>query len=312
MFDLSFIQKQVLFLHEYGVEDYEITGGEPGEHKQLEEICKFIKQVNPSAKVAVITNGSIFIRDIFGIADEVLISYHLSKKSSNYDKCIFPNGCTWDKVSKTVTKARSNNMIVRTNTVLGTFNLSCIESIVDDIIELSPDIVNFLPVNLFEQSYDMYKHIDYNMLRTCLKLAIDKISIALPNVLVLVRYMPFCCMEGYEQHILGHVQHVFDQFDWMPEVSGIEHLDKLDNSFLKQLGRCGSTSVQAALQARRQLYTKNHNCMKCKYYMMCDGVEKTSSHCLEKFIHPSSGKLESDPMKYIGNTILEKYKKLYF
>lgn len=187
-----------MFLHEYGVEDYEITGGEPGEHKQLEEICKFIKQVNPSAKVAVITNGSIFIRDIFGIADEVLISYHLSKKSSNYDKCIFPNGCTWDKVSKTVTKARSNNMIVRTNTVLGTFNLSCIESIVDDIIELSPDIVNFLPVNLFEQSHDMYKHIDYNMLRACLKLAIDKISIALPNVLVLVRYMPFCCMEGYE------------------------------------------------------------------------------------------------------------------
>ena len=52
--------------------------------------------------------------------------------------------------------------------------------------------------------------------------------------------------------------------------------------------------------------------MKCKYYMMCDGVEKTSSHCLEKFIHPSIGKLESDPMKYIGNTILEKYKKLYF
>ena len=45
MFSFEKIKKQIDFLNAYGVQDYEITGGEPGEHKQLEDICKYIKDI---------------------------------------------------------------------------------------------------------------------------------------------------------------------------------------------------------------------------------------------------------------------------
>ena len=311
MFSFEFIKKQVDFLHKYGVQDYELTGGEPGEHKQLEDICKYIKDNYPSSKLAVITNGSIFSRDIFSLVDEVLVSYHLSRSCKDYDKDMFPKGCTWSKVKAAVDKAREHKKIVRTNTVLGTFNLDDIMCIADDLAVLKPDIVNFLPVNLFEQSSNMSKYIDYSKLRQAVKAAIDKLESALPDAFVLVRYMPFCCMEGYEHHVLGHVQHAFDQFDWMPEMSGIEHLSKMDSSFLSKLGACGSTSVSSAFQTRNQLYEKTAACMKCKHYLICDGVEKTQSHSLVKYIQPSIGKLETDAMAYIGDSILRKYRSLY-
>ena len=311
MFSFEKIKKQIDFLNAYGVQDYEITGGEPGEHKQLEDICKYIKDIQQSSKIAVITNGSIFNRDIFNLIDEVLVSYHLSKNCRLYDKDIFPKGCTWSKVKATIDKARQFNKIVRTNTVLGTFNLDDAMSIADDLIELQPDIVNFLPVNLFEQSSNMHKYIDYNKLRDAVKHVINKIEVALSNSLVLVRYMPFCCMEGYESHLLGHVQHAYDQFDWMPEISGIEHISKMDNELLKKLGACGSTSISSAFQTRNQLYAKTADCMKCKHYLICDGVEKTSDNSLLKYIQPSIGKLEADAMKYIGDSILNKYRSLY-
>lgn len=105
---------------------------------------------------------------------------------------MFPLGCTWSKASRTVAAAREHGKIVRTNTVLGTFNIDDLPSIARDLAELQPDIINFLPVNLFEQSYSMKKYIDYSALRPKLKEAIDFLREHVPSALVLARYMPFC------------------------------------------------------------------------------------------------------------------------
>lgn len=135
-----------------------------------------------------------------------MISYHLDRKSIDYDRNIFPLGGTFDKVLKTVEKAHENSVVIRTNTVIGGFNLDVLDYIVDDIISyIRPKIVNFLPVNLFDESEKngMSGYIDYVRLRPTLKRNIDKLREKLPESLVFVRYMPFCDMEGYEQHIAG-------------------------------------------------------------------------------------------------------------
>lgn len=81
------------------------------------------------------------------------------------------------------------------------FNFDILDDIVDDIIEyIYPKIVNFLPVNLFDESEKngMSGYIDYVRLRPILKRNIDKLREKLPDSLVFTRYMPFCDMKGYE------------------------------------------------------------------------------------------------------------------
>jgi MoaA/NifB/PqqE/SkfB family radical SAM enzyme len=161
MFDFDYVKRQIDFEYEYGIRDFEITGGEPSEYDFLPEVCDYISNKDANTKIAVITNGGLWNKPIWNKIDEVLVSYHLSKSPSYVDKYMFPLGTTYDKVSKTVEYARLNDVLVRTNTVLGSFNLYDIENIVSDLISFKPRIINFLPVNLFDEAREMTSYIDY-------------------------------------------------------------------------------------------------------------------------------------------------------
>ena len=128
----------------------------------------------------------------------------------------------------------------------------------------------------------MSQFIDYRQLRPILKQNIDKIKNADPNILVCVRFMPFCDMEGYEQHILGTWQHIYDWFDWNPELCGsylIEYLNKFNTAeeILRYLGKYGSRSFERSYECIKFHYEKSKKCLNCKYYLICDGVEKTKN-----------------------------------
>lgn len=133
MFSLDFIKKQVDFLVAYGIREFEITGGEPSEHPQLKDICKCIKDTSPASKIAVITNGGLWKSDCWDHIDEVLLSYHLGRHASNYDASFFPLGSTYLKAAKTKDLAHKLGKLLRTNTVLGTFNLDALDSTLDDL-----------------------------------------------------------------------------------------------------------------------------------------------------------------------------------
>ena len=57
MLSLQEIKQQIDFKLEYGIQDFELTGGEPGEFKQLVDVCNYIHEKSPKSKIAVITNG---------------------------------------------------------------------------------------------------------------------------------------------------------------------------------------------------------------------------------------------------------------
>jgi molybdenum cofactor biosynthesis enzyme MoaA len=79
MFDFEQVKNQIDFEYEYGIRDFEITGGEPSESLILRDICKYIKEKDNTSKIAIITNGGLFNSDVWDLIDEVLISYHLSR-----------------------------------------------------------------------------------------------------------------------------------------------------------------------------------------------------------------------------------------
>jgi MoaA/NifB/PqqE/SkfB family radical SAM enzyme len=81
MFPLENIKRQIDFKLKYGIVDFEITGGEPGEFKSLVSVCKYIKSASPRSRIAVITNGSLVSQpECLEYVDEVLLSYHLSRR----------------------------------------------------------------------------------------------------------------------------------------------------------------------------------------------------------------------------------------
>lgn len=317
MLPLSEVQRQIDFKLKYGIRDFELTGGEPGEASDLASVCQYIKEKSPASKIAVITNGSLSSkREVFDLIDEVLVSYHLDKNSSDYDHSMFPHGSTWDKVQKTIELAREHDLLVRTNTVLGTFNLDHLDAILDDIIQLSPTIVNFLPVNIFDEAVQMSKFIDYQQLRPKLKSAIQILEEQLPASLVFVRYMPFCQMEGFEKHIVGHVQHIYDWFDWNVELGGDEIVHDLacftDTQLLERLGKYGSTAIESACQSRQLFYTKPKKCLACKYNLICDGIEKNVDvDLVGKFAVPAPGLTIKNPIEFFGCQTQLLYSDLY-
>ena len=135
--------------------------------RRLEELARDGKNGLP---------GSLWKSDCWNLIDEVLLSYHLGKNSTQYDGSMFPLGCTFEKAFKTQAKAHELGKLLRTNTVIGTFNLECLTQTVKDIISFKPAIVNFLPVNLFDEAGSMSKFIDYHRLRPKIKEAIDSIE----------------------------------------------------------------------------------------------------------------------------------------
>lgn len=312
MFSLDYIRKQIDFCLDYGIRDFEITGGEPSEHSELRNVCEYIKSRNMSSRIAVITNGGLWKSDVWDIIDEVLISYHISHMDGNIDRKMFPLGDTFDKVSRTVEKAKDHGKLLRFNTVVATFNMDGLDLITEDLVGFKPSIINFLPVNTFEQAGEMSKFIDYGKLRPILKRNVDFICENLPKCLVYVRYFPFCGMEGYERHIVGHLQHMYDWFDWNRELDGTTLLDLVDSGVNpRTLGAYGSTSLENVTKTRNQFYEKGEDCLRCRYYLICDGVEKTNDHSILKYTVPESGTIVKNPMEFIGNETERLYLKTH-
>lgn len=300
MFDFDVVRKQIDFEYDYGIREFEITGGEPSESKTLYRVCQYIKQKDKHTKIAIITNGGLWKSDVWDLIDEVLVSYHTCRDDFLLDKKIFPFGSTYNKVRKTVDLAHSLGKLVRTNTVCATFNMSYLDKIVDDLLSFKPVIINFLPVNLFDQARcEMDKYIDYAEFRPIIKQQLDKIN-SRSNCMTNIRYMPFCDMEGYEKHIVGHLQHIYDEHDWNRELDGVSILNMIENYniAMKNLGKYGSTSVNKAFELRDTFYEKDARCFTCKYQLICDGVEKTPDHRLLKDIIPSRGKIIKNCMQF--------------
>lgn len=289
MFDREKVIRQIDVELSYGIRDFEITGGEPSECRDLRFYCEYIKEKSPRSRIAIITNGGLCNSDVWDVIDEVLISYHSGRDP--VDKSVFPHGSTFDKVLKTAETARKHGVLLRTNTVAASFNLEKLDGITDDIASyIKPDIVNFLPVNLFDESgkYGMRRYIDYGGLRPVLKNSVDVLRNRLPKTLVFIRYMPYCGMTGYEKHLVGTMQHAYDWFDWNIELSGtnlLQLMDKYpaDGELLSEIRRRGAARFKNAAADRNFFYEKSNACLKCRYFIICDGMEKTPEHNLLKF-----------------------------
>ncbi|OGW55929.1 MAG: hypothetical protein A2Y81_10510 [Nitrospirae bacterium RBG_13_43_8] len=120
-------------------------------------------------------------------------------------------------------------------------------------------------------------------------------------------------MDGYERFVCNHRQVPYDLYEWVP---GVRTRLEVQNTVWRYLGIIGygftfggtfrkvfrlswpdliNESVTEAL--RKWFYVKNKDCRKCRFYELCDGVEKTyaKQFGLNKLI-PVKGKKIFDPV----------------
>jgi hypothetical protein len=76
-------------------------------------------------------------------------------------------------------------------------------------------------------------------------------------------------MEGYEEHIKNHYHHVYDMKDWNKAI----YNEQLDTSLSYTHSQKVDQSFAEAERIRLQSCFKTQDCLKCKYFFVCDGIE---------------------------------------
>lgn len=267
--DFEIIKKRAEKLYEYGIKQVDLSGGESSIHKDWFKILDYCN--NKFEHISTLTNGWAFSDENFLIKSknaglkEIMFSVH-GVDEDNHDQIVRRKGA-WNKIHKAIKNAHKHNLIVRVNCTIYQKNIEKLSAYADILKEINPLEVNFLTLNYWTNN-DNAEPIDYKHATDNIKQCIDNIKEHVKYINV--RYTPFCYMIGYEKYVCNQFQHIYDIFDWNKEIYSY-NLDTTINYTEKQ--KIDMAYEQASIE-RNKAYRKPIECLKCKFYNICDGVEK--------------------------------------
>lgn len=256
-------------LYNLGCRDFDLSGGEPTIHPDFIKIIEIIKKRN--CKVSTLTNGSTFnnleylkkAKDA-GL-DEILFSLH---SIGGIHNALVQKDGAYDRILKSIINAKSLDILTRINSIVTDGNLKYINKEFTEIIEfIKPYEVNFLPLNYFSDAKSLKYGLDYEKASIVFKEFIKHFenfevssSLGVSKMRINIRYYPLCYMEGFEKYVKGYYQHIFENLDW-----SLAFYEYKENTF-------ENLKEQAKIN-RIKNYRKTENCLKCKYFFICDGIE---------------------------------------
>jgi len=145
--------------------------------------------------------------------------------------------------------------------------------------------------------------------------AVDALKGAVPYVNV--RYVPFCFMQGYEEHVCAYPQKIYDPFEWSQRLLAmfqrhfledparfdrylLDVVEKHAGDLRHEPGCIPAEVADAAFVARnRRKYVKSEACAECRFHHICDGLERGYSAChgFEE-LNPLPGERITDPLEF--------------
>jgi radical SAM protein with 4Fe4S-binding SPASM domain len=276
------IKSRIDYLRECGIDDVDLSGGESSIHPNWFDILEYCKGFH----ISTLSNGYRFSDKSFmkksvdcGLK-EILFSLHGYDERS-HDELVGHIGA-YEKIIKSIENANDLGVIVRINCTISNHNYMYINSkYVDLINKLNPLEINFIPLNYWDDNGE-YEKIDYDIVSPYIKNAIDKLGIKYINV----RYIPYCFMVGYERYVCDYYQHIYDIYDWDMSLYDYDVDPTIYKNNKPQL------MYDAAKKNRLYSYYKKKECVKCKYFYICDGIEYDMN------IHPVKGDYIKDPVYY--------------
>jgi MoaA/NifB/PqqE/SkfB family radical SAM enzyme len=266
--EFDVIRQRIDYLVDCGITEVDLSGGESSIHKQWFDILDYCK--SKGLKISTLSNGYKFANKEFlqqskehGL-EEILFSVHGYDKDSH--NILVGHRKGFENIVQAIKNAHELGILVRINCTVTHKNYKNLPTqFVNLVNELKPFEVNFLTLNYWDDA-GVQDHIDYNEVTPYIHQAIDLLKDTVEKINV--RYTPYCFMKGYEQYVCNYYQHIYDIYDWNIAV----YDGTLDPAEYRKDNH--EALYDAAARKRNWTYYKKAECMKCKYYYICDGVEK--------------------------------------
>ena len=310
------IKKDLCYAYRHGIREVDFSGGEPTVHPQLPELISTAKEIGME-KVCIISNGwRLADRDYLhslkdaGL-DEILFSLH-GPNEEIHEQLTDTKG-SFARISKAFHNAAEEGVQIRTNTVVNRINFDHLIEVGEFVLKYNPIQVNFITINDWCYAKNLVEKLmlTYSEMSGPLQKVCDLLEPHVPAVNV--RYIPFCFMRGYERFVCDHRQVIYDPYEWVHRVrarleegtSLLRYLGKIGYGFFVAGGwKClfrGSVSDlldECVVEGlRKWFYVKGADCRKCRFFEICDGVERTysSEFRLDELI-PVTGERINNPV----------------
>lgn len=295
---LSEIKKQIDLAYNYGIKSIDFSGGESSVEPIWFDLLKYSK--DKFKYLSCLSHGGKFSDKEFLIKSkslglkEILFSLHGST-AAVHDKITQKEG-SFNNILKAISNANDLGILVRINCTISIDNYKYINT--NLIKELKPFQFNFIIVNYFsDNTISNTNRIDYKTITPYIHTYIDNLKDTIQYINV--RYVPFCFMEGYEKYVIDYMQLPYDLYDWniafyhnsiRLAINNKNYEEKLDDLW------------QAAKHHRIKSYNKPLECLKCKYFYICDGMEKS----LNEPIYPKIGEKITNPLYYCRDNMIKE------
>lgn len=317
--------KQVDIAKNMGARDVDFSGGEPTIMKEFLELVNYTKEKG-FRTICLITNGLRMSNYDYAkkVIDKGINDVLFSLEGYNdktHDSLTRVPG-SFKKINQAIENIKKLGVKCRINITVTKENYMHLEKFAKHILKYEPDAVNFIKFNPWDVALNKARELSpkYSEIAPHLKKAIDRLNSTVTKITV--RYMPYCFMEGYEKHICNCFHNGYDSDEWwIPKIQyKMETASKFNvrksvKRLLKNIpyilqlnwGAFSSFDNMVTNLVVKKLYVKAPQCKKCKYNLICDGIDKPYPKIYgTKEIIPVKGTKIRDFMLYRG-PYLEKY-----
>lgn len=265
------VKERIDYIHSYGITQIDLSGGESSVSPDWFKILDYCK--DKFERVSCLSHGGRFHDKKFlqqskdaGLK-EILFSLHGPTEEA-HDSITNRKG-SFKRILKAITNAKELGIMVRLNCTVYFKNIDLLREHYAELVNsIDPYQINFITLNYWSEHITLDFHNDpYDVMTTEIKACIDQIN---KGIEINVRYVPYCYMKGYEQYVCDEYQHIYDVRDWNKEV--FTYSVDVSKQYTEE-EKLQMAYAEAGKQ-RIRFYSKKFDCMKCKHYYICDGVEK--------------------------------------
>jgi MoaA/NifB/PqqE/SkfB family radical SAM enzyme len=264
---IDIIKKRADYLAAYGITQVDLSGGESSISPDWFEILDYCNE--RFEHVSCLSHGGKFANKEFLLESkehglkEVLFSLHGATEEV-HDAITNRKG-SFNRILQAIKNAQELDIVVRINCTVYYKNHSQLTTEYAELINsINPLEVNFITLNYWGDV--KIENVDYAHMTDGIKSCIDNLNPMIINV----RYVPYCYMKGYEKYVCDQFQHIYDIYDWNKEI----YNGTLDVSKHYTAEEKLKLAYKESAKQRERFYHKDPECVKCKYFYICDGIEK--------------------------------------
>ncbi|MEN7982577.1 MAG: radical SAM protein [Nanoarchaeota archaeon] len=321
------LKRQLRMAKENGALDVDFSGGESTIMPNFPELVAYAKKLG-FRTICLITNGlriskEDYLKKLIDMGlNDVLFSIE-GHNAETHEKLTRIPG-SFNKITKAIKNVKKNKLRCRINITVTKENYKDLEKFARFLLQFEPDAVNFIKFNPWDISKEQAKILSpkYSDLEPLLRKSIDILS---PKIVkITVRYIPYCFMKEYEKHVCNymHLKNDVDEW-WLPSIQekmgekNIKNYTTKIKKLIKNIPIIFKLEFKDFLSfnkfveavAIKKLYVKPKQCERCKYFLVCDGIDRPYPEIYgNKEIVPVIGDKIKNPM-FVRSKYLEEYER---